>query len=148
MCCDSSGNHGQALSWAASQANVVCHVAVPKGAPEVKVRAIENYGGRVHYCEPNDAGRVAKRSELENHFQAEMIHPSQDPRVIAGQGRVRQKVISRKISDVFRLFLKLKIDLNSRKLTMSSQFYVHLGAREQFSFSNHQVSSREKNLCF
>ena len=40
---------GQALSWAASQAGVDCHVAVPEGAPEVKVQAIKSYGGNVHY---------------------------------------------------------------------------------------------------
>ena len=49
VCCDSSGNHGQALSWAAKQAGVDCHVAVPEGAPEVKVQAIKSYGGNVHY---------------------------------------------------------------------------------------------------
>jgi threonine dehydratase len=35
-------------------------VAVPRGAPAVKVSAIENYGGKVHFCEPNDTGREAK----------------------------------------------------------------------------------------
>ena len=60
VCCDSSGNHGQALSWAAKSVGKTCHVAVPKGAPMVKVAAIENYGGLVHFCEPNDAGREAK----------------------------------------------------------------------------------------
>ena len=29
------------------------------------------------YSAPNDAGRVAKRDELEVEFNAEMIHPSQ-----------------------------------------------------------------------
>jgi len=88
VCCDSSGNHGQALSWAANQAGVVCHVAVPEGAPAVKVAAIESYKGNVHYCPSNDAGRVAKRDELERVYGAEMIHPSQDHRVIAGQGTI------------------------------------------------------------
>ena len=54
MCCDSSGNHGQALSWAARQAGVECHVAVPKGAPPVKVAAIKGYNGQVHYCSGSD----------------------------------------------------------------------------------------------
>ena len=42
-CCDSSGNHGQALSWAAAECGKDCHVAVPKGAPEVKVTAIKEF---------------------------------------------------------------------------------------------------------
>ena len=40
------------------------------------------------YCEPNDAGREATRTELISRFNAEMIHPSQDPRVISGQGTI------------------------------------------------------------
>ena len=43
VCCDSSGNHGQALSWAATECGKDCHVAVPKGAPEVKVTAIKEF---------------------------------------------------------------------------------------------------------
>ena len=54
-----------------------CHVAVPRGAPPVKVRAIEGYGGIAHFCEPNDEGREACRGRLVHEFQAEMIHPSQ-----------------------------------------------------------------------
>lgn len=88
VCCDSSGNHGQALSWAAAECGKDCHVAVPKGAPTVKVTAIQGYKGQVHYCEPNDAGREATRTELISRFNAEMIHPSQDSRVISGQGTI------------------------------------------------------------
>ena len=40
------------------------------------------------HCEPNDAGRVSKRDELCTQYGAEMIHPSQDYRVIAGQGTI------------------------------------------------------------
>ena len=68
VCCDSSGNHGQALSWAATSVGKVCHVAVPQGAPAVKVAAIENYGGQVHFCEANDSGREAKVKNLKFSF--------------------------------------------------------------------------------
>jgi len=88
VCCDSSGNHGQALSWAAKSLGKICHVAVPEGAPAVKVAAIENYGGKVHFCEPNDTGREAKRNELVEKYNAKMIHPSQNFDVIAGQGTI------------------------------------------------------------
>lgn len=33
----SSGNHGQAVAWAARAAGVGCTVVVPDGAPEAKV---------------------------------------------------------------------------------------------------------------
>ena len=57
MCCDSSGNHGQALAWAASVKGKACHVAVPEGAPVVKIKAMNHFGAKVHYCPPHDVGR-------------------------------------------------------------------------------------------
>ena len=36
----SSGNHGQALAWAASEAGLPCQVVIPRGAPAVKAQAI------------------------------------------------------------------------------------------------------------
>ena len=72
----------------------------------VKVAAIENYGGLVHFCEPNDTGREAKvtllwwkplnlsqRNELVEKYGAKMIHPSQDFDVIAGQGTIGLELI-------------------------------------------------------
>ena len=36
----SSGNHGQALAWAAREAGFPCQVVIPRGAPAVKAKAI------------------------------------------------------------------------------------------------------------
>ena len=36
----SSGNHGQAVAWAAARTNIPCTIVVPSGTPTVKVRAI------------------------------------------------------------------------------------------------------------
>ena len=33
----SSGNHGQAVAWAADQCRLPCTVVVPRGTPQVKV---------------------------------------------------------------------------------------------------------------
>ncbi|KAK3777949.1 hypothetical protein RRG08_006420, partial [Elysia crispata] len=49
----SSGNHGQALSWASKVAGFPCYVVVPETAPEVKKRAIKAYGGQLVECGPN-----------------------------------------------------------------------------------------------
>ena len=40
----SSGNHGQALAWAAREAGLPCQVVIPKGAPAVKAKAIGEVG--------------------------------------------------------------------------------------------------------
>ena len=38
----SSGNHGQAVAWAAATANLPCTIVVPAGTPSVKVRTAEH----------------------------------------------------------------------------------------------------------
>ena len=39
----SSGNHGQAVAWAARHCQIPCTVVVPRGTPKVKVRATPIY---------------------------------------------------------------------------------------------------------
>ncbi len=67
----SSGNHAQALAWAASlPPSSDCTVVVPGGTPLAKKRAIEGYGANLVECEPNPVARVetCKRSGLgKNH---------------------------------------------------------------------------------
>lgn len=99
VCCDSSGNHGQALAWAASVKGKVCHVAVPEGAPVVKINAMNHFGAKVHYCPPHDVGRKEKCEELISKFNCVMVHPNQDAQVIAGQGTIGLEIVSQ-ISDL------------------------------------------------
>ena len=42
----SSGNHGQAVAWAARQTGSPCTVVVPEGTPHVKVRVQNIYVGQ------------------------------------------------------------------------------------------------------
>src|ERR1043166_8869439 len=48
----SSGNHAQALALAARMRGIPAHIVMPRNAPQVKRRAVEEYGARVVLCEP------------------------------------------------------------------------------------------------
>jgi threonine dehydratase len=82
----SSGNHGTAVALAARVCGLSAYVVVPKGASRSKVAAIERAGGAVTFCEPNLAAREAALTELLGRIEAELVHPFDDARVIAGQG--------------------------------------------------------------
>lgn len=82
----SSGNHGTALALAARERGIPAHIVVPKGAVRAKVAAIERHGGRITFCEPTMASRQARVEELMAATGGTLIHPFDDPRVIAGQG--------------------------------------------------------------
>lgn len=82
----SSGNHGGALALAASQRGIPCHVVVPEGAPAAKLQAILATGAQVRRCAPTQVAREAACARWQAETGAELVHPYEDPRVIAGQG--------------------------------------------------------------
>jgi len=81
----SSGNHAQALAYAARQLQIPAYIVMPRTAPQVKKEAVRGYGAEVIECEPNLAAREAGVVEVMQRTQATLIHPFDDDRVIAGQ---------------------------------------------------------------
>jgi len=82
----SSGNHGTALAWAAQLRGIPAHIVVPSNSAKVKVRAVENYGGKITFCEATDAAREVACASVIGHTAATLIHPFENDDVIAGQG--------------------------------------------------------------
>jgi len=82
----SSGNHAQALALAAKLNGIPAHIVMPKGSPAVKVNAVKEYGGMVHFCEPNQAAREATCDSIAAETNAVFVHPYNNPYIIAGQG--------------------------------------------------------------
>jgi len=82
----SSGNHGSALAWAARERGIPAYVVMPSNAPKIKQNAVRGYGGEVIFCEPNVAAREAACAQVQQRTGAELVHPFNDYRVVAGQG--------------------------------------------------------------
>ena len=87
----SSGNHGQALAYAAALAGVACTVVMPHGAAAVKVASTRRYGAHVDLVE--EADRIARVEELAAASGAEVVPPYDDARIIAGQGTVGREIV-------------------------------------------------------
>ena len=89
----SSGNHGAAVARAAGWRGVPAWIVMPKNAPAVKIKAIENYGGKIVFCEP----KVSSRKETCDRVQAEtgayLVHPYDDDRIIAGQATAAKELL-------------------------------------------------------
>lgn len=81
----SSGNHGAALALAARLDGRVAHVVMPENSSPMKIEAVRNYGGRVHFCAPTNQSRVEELQKLV-HDGLIPVHPYDDPSIIAGQG--------------------------------------------------------------
>lgn len=80
----SSGNHGQALAYAAAIRGMHCTVVVPDDAPSVKVEAMRGYGAEIVLCPHTE--RVATMERVRTETGATLIHPFNNIAVIAGQG--------------------------------------------------------------
>ena len=81
----SSGNHGAALAYAASRRGLPATIVIPRNAPATKLAAVRGYGGEIVECEPTQAAREARLAEIVAAGGAEIVHPYNDARVIAGQ---------------------------------------------------------------
>ena len=82
----SSGNHGAALAYAAARRGIAAFVVMPENAPKVKQENVRRYGATVRLCAPTLAARDAGCAAIERETGATLVHPFDDPRVIAGQG--------------------------------------------------------------
>lgn len=82
----SSGNHGAALARAAKLRSIAAHVVVPEGAVPSKVDAIRAAGAVIHRCAPTQAARESATQELIAELGVVLVHPYEDPKVMAGQG--------------------------------------------------------------
>jgi threonine dehydratase len=80
----SSGNHGAALAYAASIRGIPCTVVMPDDAPAIKVDAVRGYGAEIVLCRRPDREATCTR-EIESRGST-VVHPYENPNVIAGQG--------------------------------------------------------------
>ena len=80
----SSGNFAQALALAAKSVGVKAYIVMPSNAPDVKIKAVEGYGGNIMLCEPTLAAREFSSYKISNETGATFIHPSNDINVIVG----------------------------------------------------------------
>jgi threonine dehydratase len=81
----SAGNHAQAVAFAASRENIPCTVVMPASAPSNKLEATRGYGATVILHE--EMSTIFERTEeVRREKNAILLHPFNDPYVIAGQG--------------------------------------------------------------
>ena len=82
----SSGNHAAALSLAAATRGIRADIVMPENAPRAKVESVRRLGGQITMCEPTIAAREAAAAGIVASTGGTLVHPYDDPHVIAGQG--------------------------------------------------------------
>jgi threonine dehydratase len=84
----SGGNHGLGVGYAAARRGVAATIYLPERAPQSTERRLGELGARVerHGRDWDDAWAVAAKHARET--GALLVHPFEDPEVIAGQGTI------------------------------------------------------------
>lgn len=84
----SAGNHAQAVAYHAQRLGIPALIVMPRYTPNVKVERTRELGAEVRLEGDglDEAGRYAARVAEERGLH--LVHPYDDPRIIAGQGTV------------------------------------------------------------
>lgn len=82
----SSGNHGQAVALAASEAGTRAVICMPSDAPQAKVSATRGYGAEVIFYDRQNDDREAFAREIVERERLTLVPPYDDYHIIAGQG--------------------------------------------------------------
>jgi threonine dehydratase len=86
VCTASSGNHAQAVALAASLQGTRAVILMPKDAPPSKRAATEGYGAEVLEFDRYEDDREALVRDLAHERDLTLVHPYDEPLVMAGQG--------------------------------------------------------------
>ena len=81
----SSGNHAQALAYAASIVGLKSYIVMPENAPSIKIEAVRGYGAEIIFCKPTLDSRETNLHKVVEDTSAFFIHPYNNYNVIAGQ---------------------------------------------------------------
>jgi len=88
----SSGNHAQGIALACRLLGASAHVVMPKPYSSMKHQAAIDYGAIVHVAEDRIRAEVMLGKIVED-SGATIIHPFNDPLVIAGQGTIMVELL-------------------------------------------------------
>jgi threonine dehydratase len=90
----SSGNHGQAVAYAAQRVGARAVIVMPETAPPIKVDGVKRWSGEVVFAGTTSEHRYAAAMELAATEGLMVIPPFDHPDVIAGQGTVGLEILN------------------------------------------------------
>jgi threonine dehydratase len=89
----SSGNHAQAVAYAARALSTRAVIVMPRGAPRVKLDATAALGAEVVLVGPGSAERALKAEKLATEHGYVPVPPYDDEVLIAGQGTIGAEIL-------------------------------------------------------
>ena len=101
----SAGNHAQGVAYAARHLGLRALIVMPQTTPEIKVEAVRALGAEVVLAGDSYAEAKTRCDELVGETGLALVHPFDDPLVIAGQGTIANEILRHKLGDVSAIFV-------------------------------------------
>jgi len=89
----SAGNHAQALAYAAGVEGLDALVVMWEDASPLKIAAARGYGATVDTAAPDKVAAFERLDQLIEETGRTLVHPFDDPLVMAGQGTVGVEIL-------------------------------------------------------
>lgn len=89
----SAGNHAQGVAYAARKRGMRAVIAMPVTTPEIKVLAVRALGAEVELVGDTYDEALVRAQALEKDEGLVLVHPYDDPDVIAGQGTIAVEIL-------------------------------------------------------
>lgn len=92
----SAGNHAQGLALAAQKLGINATIVMPITTPDIKVDNVRRFGAEVRLVGKSFNEAQSASVRYANEESKTLIHPFDDPDVIAGQGTVAKELLQQK----------------------------------------------------
>lgn len=92
----SSGNHAQAVAYAAQRLGVKAVIVMPDNAPAVKLNATKRWGAEIHLVEFMGNARTEVCAHLVQQHGYIVVPPFDLPSIIAGTGTIGLEILAQK----------------------------------------------------
>jgi threonine dehydratase len=89
----SSGNHAQAIAFAAAKVGAKAYIVMPENSPLVKINAVKAYGAEITFCKNTPEERERMVQEIIRETGATFIHPFNNYEVMTGQATATKELI-------------------------------------------------------
>ncbi len=89
----SAGNHAQGVAFSARHLGIAATIVMPRTTPAIKVDAVRSMGASVELAGDTYADAETRCKELADERGLPLVHPFDDPLVVAGQGTIGDEIL-------------------------------------------------------
>ncbi|MBI2384061.1 MAG: threonine ammonia-lyase, biosynthetic [Gammaproteobacteria bacterium] len=101
----SAGNHAQGVALAGKKLGIQAWIVMPRTTPPIKVDAVRALGGHVVLHGDTYDEAAAHARELAEGKRMTLVHPYDDPDVIAGQGTIAREILEQHGGPIDAIFV-------------------------------------------